>query len=119
MKKTIHVAQTMRTVGRVRKKLAKLLQENFPTTPLGVELTWRPEKLYPATGSYRTNVRLDCWRWEGFAVHIRQDGTEYTALAVGGYTKMSELIKEKELEILSGGEVVPATDSAESKGEKG
>lgn len=93
--------------GRIRIRLAKLLQASFPYKGT-LALTWKPEKLYPATGAYRTDQMLDCWRWEGFGVHLRPDGSELTAMDVGSYYTMSELVKAKRLAISSGGEVVPA-----------
>lgn len=97
----------VRRHGRVRQKLAALLQENFPRKG-DLSLTWSAEWLYPATGAYRTNQRLDCWRWEGAARHYRPDGTWFVALCVGGYTTMTELIKARELRIDGTGEVTPA-----------
>lgn len=94
-----------RTPGMVRSRLAKLLQNSFPETPLGVKLTWSADWLYPATGSYRTNVALDCARWEGFARHYRDDGSFYTAWSVYAYSTMSELIKYKKLGISNNGEI--------------
>lgn len=94
--------------GRVRVKLAALLQRSFPVGDGGLKLSWEPEQLYPATGSYRTNVTLDCMRWEGFARHYREDGSFFTVWNVCSYVPMSELIKAQELTISENGEVVPA-----------
>lgn len=98
--------------GRVRVKLAKLLQTSFPEAAGGLHLTWEPEHLYPATGSYRTNVMLDCMRWEGFARHYRADGSYFTVWGVGSYIPMSQLIKAERLEISESGEVVPVKHNA-------
>lgn len=98
--------RNVRRRGRVCQKLAALLQENFPMKG-DLALTWSAEWLYPATGAYRTNQMLDCWRWEGCARHYRPDGTWFVALDVGGYTTMTELIKAKQLRIDSTGEVTP------------
>lgn len=91
--------------GRVRVKLAALLQKNFPVSANGLTLTWEPEQLYPATGRYRTDWRMDCARWEGFARHYRPDGTFWTVLTVHSYTPMSKLIKASVLTISASGEV--------------
>jgi len=93
-------------LGRVREKLAALLQKSFPDKD-GFALTWRAEWLYPATGSYRTNYMLDCWRWEGFARHYRPDGSYMTMMSVGSYETMSALIKADKLTISGADEVVP------------
>lgn len=92
-------------VGKTRIRLAKLLQENFPISGGGLALTWEPENLYPATGSYRTNINIDCCRWEGFAQHYRPDGSYFHAVAVHSYSTMTELLKSKHLQILSSGDV--------------
>ncbi len=96
--------------GRVRRKLAALLQKNFPVSAGGLALTWEPDQLYPATGSYRTNWMLDCARWEGFARHYRTDGTYWTVLDVHSYEPMSELIKSDKLTIAGNGEVTFAKE---------
>lgn len=90
--------------GRTRVRLAKLLQASFPYKGT-LALTWKPEKLYPATGAYRTNQMLDCWRWEGFGVHVRPDGSEQVVMEVGSYDTMTELVKAERLKIDSTGEV--------------
>jgi len=94
-------------IGRTRIKLAEILQNNFPSRS-GVLVTWRPEWLYPATGAYRTNQSLDCFRWEGFAKHIDESGKEiFTAFSVGSYFTMSEIIKYSDLAMDGDGEITP------------
>lgn len=100
----------MSSPGRVRQKLARLLQDNFPVSTGGLALTWEPEHLHPATGRYRTDWRMDCARWEGFARHYRCDGTFWTVLNVHSYTPMSELIKANQLTVSATGEVFPAAN---------
>jgi hypothetical protein len=90
-------------VGKVRKALAKLLQKSFPEHN-GLALTWEPENIYPATGYWRTDPYVDCFRWEGFGRHYRQDGTYFTLVSLGSYETMTELCKAKKL-IFSGYEV--------------
>ena len=100
----------IRKPGRTRRKLAELLQKNFPTTWDGrVPVTWHPEWLYPAKGSYRTNINLDCYRWEGFAKHLDEHGQEvFTVFAVGSLYPMGELLKYADLEMDKDGEITPA-----------
>lgn len=50
-----------RTPGRVRIRLAELLEAAMP------QLTVNPVDLYDARGSYRTSARADAPRWEGYA----------------------------------------------------
>lgn len=99
--------------GRVVRALAAKLQAQFPAIVFldvdrqtrEIPLRWLPEQLYPATGAYRTDTRLDCWRWEGWAQGVKEDGSTYSAWAVGGYTRMSDLIRPGELTIAADGEV--------------
>ncbi len=84
--------------------MAKLLQASFPRQGT-LELTWRPENLRPATGAWRTNQMLDCWRWEGYGIHVRQDGSELVVMEVGSYDTMTELVKAKSLKVSQTGEI--------------
>lgn len=86
----------MKAPGRVRVKLAAKLQENFPTYG-GLEITWSADQLYPAQGAWRTNTNIDCWAWNGFAKHYREDGSSFPVLSVGGYTTMSALLRAEKL----------------------
>lgn len=47
-------------VGRLRIRAAAILRANFP------EWDVRPEDISPATGAWRTDRRLDVYRWELF-----------------------------------------------------
>ena len=47
-------------VGRLRVKAAEILRANFPDWDV------RPEDVRPATGSYRTCIYHDVYRWELF-----------------------------------------------------
>lgn len=97
-----------REPGRVCKAMAALLQKSFPETATGLKLTWEPELVYPATGRYRTDWRMDCARWEAFARHYREDGSYYVVWTVHSYATMTECVKRGELEISPNGEVGPA-----------
>jgi len=48
-------------IGRLRIRAAAILRANFPTWDV------RPEDITPATGSWRTDIRLDVYRWELFS----------------------------------------------------
>jgi len=85
------------TIGRTRQRLAKLLQKSFPLNAAGVKLTWLPEHIYPATGAYRTNRLIDCYRWTAYGYHYRADGTFYAAMTVDSYETMTELVKATNL----------------------
>lgn len=52
-----------RHVGRLRKRAADILSDNFPDWDV------RPEDIRPVTGHYRTDWRADVYRWELFARH--------------------------------------------------
>ena len=65
-------------IGRVRIELAKLL-----TKELGFQV--EPTDLYPATGSWRTDVRLDVHAWEWM------DGVHPSA---GCWDSMTKFLKE-------------------------
>jgi hypothetical protein len=72
-------------------------------------LTWKPENIHPATGAYRTNQMLDCWRWEALGIHFPTNGDpEIPAMEVGSFATMTALVKAKRLRIDSAGDVVAA-----------
>ena len=48
------------TVGKLRLRVARILAKQFP------ELDIRPEDMRPATGRWRSDRRLDVYRWEVF-----------------------------------------------------
>ena len=48
-------------IGRLRIRAAKILNANFP------EWDVQPEDIKPATGRWRTDWRMDVYRWELFA----------------------------------------------------
>jgi hypothetical protein len=92
-----------------------MLQKEFPTSTGGLALTWEAEHLYPASGRYRTDWRMDCARWEGSARHYRPDGTFWTVLTVHSYTPMRDLIKAKGFAISANGEVGPTSPNTEGQ----
>jgi hypothetical protein len=96
--------------GRVRKRLAKKLQHQFPTTDRGLPLTWSPENLYPATGAHRTDALMDCAAWEGVAMHVRDDGTWHPCIRVHGYMTMTRLLRARRLSISPENEVFDPGD---------
>lgn len=96
--------KTTKKCGSTRLKLAALLQHSFPKKG-DLEITWEADHLFPATGSYRSNINLDCCRWTAYAKHYRADGSSFTIMSVHSYTTMTELIKYKELYLSDSGEV--------------
>lgn len=94
-----------RVPGKTRQRLAKMMQAAWPEHN-GFALTWLPENLLPAEGRYRSDIRIDCCRWEAFAYHFRADGTSFPMVTVISYYTMTELLKYKALDI-RGGEVFP------------
>lgn len=73
-------------MSKLREKLAQKIEESFP----GYKA--RAEDLIPATGSWRTNIDLDVYRWEGFVTDdygIRR--------FIGSYETMTRLVKCKKL----------------------
>ena len=91
-------------IGRTRQKLTELLQHSFPKKG-DYNITWEPEHIFPATGSYRSNINLDCCRWTAYGKHYRSDGSSFNIISIHSYTTMTELIKYKELYMSDNGEV--------------
>lgn len=57
----------MKPPGRIKRKLAKALQRDFPM--LGTHpITWKPERIYEAKGGVRTSLIYDAYRWSATAV---------------------------------------------------
>lgn len=48
-------------IGRLRERAAQILQKQFP------EWDVYPQDIHPATGRWRTDWRLDVYRWELFS----------------------------------------------------
>lgn len=71
----------------LRKRLARKIEDSFPGC------TVDPDDLIPATGSWRTNIGLDVYRWEGV---MTVDGSRR---CIGSYQTMTELVKCSSLEI--------------------
>jgi len=91
------------SAGRTRRKLAELLQKEFPTCG-GQPVTWSADRIYAATGWYRTSRHHgnDSYRWDAFS---RFDRSGNTAHAVGSYDTMTECIKTGGLVMHSDGEI--------------
>jgi hypothetical protein len=111
-------ARVVSKPGRLRVALAEKLQAQFPSLsvqgPDGsitvIPLLFEAEKLYPATGYYRTDSRADVWRWEGTVQGVRADGRTFNLQGIGGYTTMTELCRKGDLTWHPDGEI---TRSAE------
>jgi hypothetical protein len=76
--------------GRVRQRLAAVLNASLPSIN-GVRVVWKAEQLYPATGRYRSDYRMDCCRWEGFC--YMADRPEQVFSSVHCWHTMSECVK--------------------------
>lgn len=90
-------------IGRTRRKLAALLQREFPMCG-DQPITWKPEKIYAATGWYRTSRHCgnDSWRWEAFSTFDRSGNI---ALTASSYDTMTECVKAGNLVMHADGEV--------------
>lgn len=89
--------------GRVRRKLAELLQREFPECG-GQAVIWDAQKITAATGWYRTSRHHgnDSYRWNAFAIFKRTGNTAY---AIGSYDTMTECLKAGCLVMHSDGEI--------------
>lgn len=76
-------------IGATRIKLAKIVSDC-----LGVECT--PSDLYPAKGSWRTDRRLDVYRWE---VVAKKRGVPFVA---GCWDTMTDCVKEGAVHCVDG-----------------
>lgn len=78
-----------RHVGRTRRRAADILNKNFPDWDV------RPEDIQPATGRWRTDWRLDVYRWELFS-RLKQrnsyDGSELPVVC-GSYERLKDFVK--------------------------
>lgn len=77
-------------VGRLRIRAAKILSENFP------EWDVYPEDVIPATGSWRTDIRNDVYRWELFTRLKRRNSSDGSELPVvcGCWLSLTAFVKE-------------------------
>ena len=76
----------VRLMSYLRRRLAKRLEQEFPGCTVDAD------DLIPATGSWRTNIQLDVWRWEG--VMVDDNGVRRV---IGSYYTMTDLVKCKSL----------------------
>lgn len=86
-------------------RLLRLLNESFPEKH-GLAIEWLDENFHPATGAWRKKS-MDVWCWQAFATYKDHGGTAYHA---GSYATVTELIKYKKLEMISGEEVYGAEE---------
>lgn len=96
-----------REPGYKVKRLAKLLQKNFPDRN-GLPVIWKPEAIYCAKGAWRKKS-MDVWSWQAFAEY-ENGGTAYHA---GSYETVTALIKATTLEMCRDGEVWAAKEQSE------
>lgn len=81
-------------------KLLKLLNSSFPEHH-GLAIEWLEEDFHVAQGAWRKKS-MDVWSWQAYAQY---KDTKATALHVGSYATVTELIKFKQLELICGDEV--------------
>lgn len=77
--------------GRVRQKLAALLQKEFPTTWDGLSISWNADQISEATGWYRSSPFADVYRWEAWAYFT--DKPDQVAYCVSCWDTMTNCIK--------------------------
>lgn len=96
-----------RVIGRTRRKLAELLQKEFPTCG-DQAIIWDAERITAATGWYRTSGHHgnDSYRWEAFS---RFERSGNVALVASSYDTMTECVKLGHLIMYSDGEVSAVT----------
>jgi hypothetical protein len=77
-------------VGRLRVRAAEILAVNFPDWDV------RPEDIRPATGAWRTDWRLDVYRWELYSRLKRRDSHDGSELPVvaGCWDTLTEFVRE-------------------------
>ncbi len=68
-------------VGRLRIAAAKILSQGF-----GFQV--EPSEIHPATGAWRTDVRLDVYRWELFTKNERG-----LPVVAGCYDTLTEFVR--------------------------
>lgn len=79
-------------VGSVRKRLAAKLSAAFKQQH-GLDFRVDPERLRPAQGAYRTDVRQDCGRWEGFGEIKHPETGTWMNATLDSWDTMSNCLK--------------------------
>lgn len=81
---------TQHTIGKLRIRAAKILNENFP------EWDVRPEDIRPATGRWRSDFRMDVYRWELFSRLKQRSSYDRSELPIvcGCWETLTEFVKE-------------------------
>lgn len=82
-------------VGRTRERLAIMIEERLADA--GWIVRCNAEDLRPATGSHRTNKRLDIMPWDGYIDLKRESG--WIRMSICSWITMSSLIREKDWQI--------------------
>ena len=82
-------------MGRVRIALAEKLQAAL--TDAGLEVRVEADNLTPATGSWRTDVRLDVMSWKG-TIDVKRDDT-WRSYCIGSWDTMTECLRAKKLHV--------------------
>ena len=99
-------------IGRTRRKLAELLQKEFPMCG-DQPITWTAERITAATGWYRTSHHYgnDSWRWEAFSTFTRSGRP---ATVASSYDTMTDCVKAGHLVMHPDGEVTAKARAAMS-----
>ena len=100
-------------IGRTRRKLAELLQKEFPACG-GQPIIWDAERITAATGWYRTSGHHgnDSYRWEAFS---RFERSGNVALVASCYDTMTECVNLGHLIMHPDGEVSAVTAERAAK----
>jgi hypothetical protein len=77
-------------VGKLRQRLAKAIVQAFADQ--GVTVRCDPAKLYPALGRWRSDFRMDVYRWEG-SIELMVDGGGWLMFGIQSWNSMSKCIK--------------------------
>ena len=80
-----------RKIGRIRAALPDVLVKAFADKGLTAE--FEAEDLRPATGSWRTDFRLDVYRWEGQGRLFFPDDGIWLPITVDSYCTMTDCVR--------------------------
>jgi hypothetical protein len=83
---------SMFKVGSIRKRLAGKLIAAFKTQ-FDLELRLDPKDLHPAEGYWRSDVRADCQRWEGFGQIKHPETGNWMGVTLDSWSTMTSCLK--------------------------
>lgn len=76
-------------IGRTRRALAHGIEQAFKDA--GVQVRSDPSKLWPAQGRWRSDCRLDVFRWEGQIEEFRYG--KWQVVGIYSWDKMTDCVK--------------------------